>query len=240
LHLALLPDFYDLNKENTMLDQLVFSGRNVLLIYAALTSNFLRPLIPCNTARFVGESMVFRHLIAFIGTVIFTMVSENDFDSLSDMIPVIVSAMFVYGWFMISSKMTANWWIPLVLLLVGIYLINAYREHVKKITKETHTYLDYGEYAAIILSALVTFFGFIIYVGEKKLDYRSKFDYWTLLIGTETCKNTPTKTPYWESLKAAFTVAPGLGSSGSSGQRGGFVSDDSIAPVSSFDFVKAD
>ena len=128
--------------------------------------------------------------------------------------------------------MTANWWIPLVLLLVILYSINAYRNHAKKLPKEVAAYLDNGEVTAVILSALITFFGFIIYVGEKKLEYRGKFDFGTFMLGTETCKNTPTKTAYWDSLKAAFLTAPG---SSSGGQRGGFVSEDGLPVVSAFD-----
>jgi len=216
-----------------MFDQLVFSGRNLLLIYAALTGTFLRPLIPCNTARFINDSMIFRHVIAFVGLAFFTVVADSEFEDFAGFVPLFVSAVFVYAWFMISSKMTANWWIPLVLLLAILYFINTYRNHAKKLTKDMDNYLTYGEIAAVILSALITFFGFIIYVGEKKIDYRGKFDFGTLILGTETCKNTPTKTAYWDSLKAAFLVAPG---SGSSGQRGGgFVSEDGIPVVSSFD-----
>ena len=215
-----------------MFDQLVFSGRNLLLIYAALTSNFLRPLIPCNTARFVETSMVFRHVIAFMGLTFFTIVADAEYEDFTGFIPLFVSAVFVYAWFMISSKMSANWWIPLVFLLAILYFINTYRDHAKKLTKDMALYLNYGELSAVILSALITFFGFIIYVGEKKIEYRGKFDFGTFILGTETCKNTPTKTAYWDSLKAAFLTAPGTSGGG---QRGGFVSEDGLPVVSAFD-----
>lgn len=219
-----------------MFDQLVFSGRNLLLIYAALTSNFLRPLIPCNTARFVENSMVFRHIIAFMGLAFFTIFADAEYEDFTGFIPLLVSAVFVYAWFMISSKMSANWWIPLVLFLMILYYINTYRIHTKKISKDVATYLDYGEIAMVILSALVTFFGFIIYVGEKKIEYRGKFDFGTFILGTETCKNTPTKTAYWDSLKAAFLTAPG---SSLSQRGGGFVSEDGIPVVSSYDIKES-
>jgi len=114
--------------------------------------------------------MVFRHAIAFVGLAFFTVVADAEFEDFSGFIPLLVSAVFVYTWFMISSKMTANWWIPLVLLLVILYSINAYRNHAKKLPKDVAAYLDNGELAAVILSALITFFGFIIYVGEKKIE----------------------------------------------------------------------
>jgi hypothetical protein len=181
--------------------------------------------------------MVFRHLIAFVGLAFFTVVADAETHDIVELLPLLVSAVFVYAWFMISSKMTANWWIPFVFLLVILYFINEYRQH-NKMSKDVASYLNYGEITIFILSALITFFGFIIYVGEKKIEYRGKFDFGTFILGTETCKNTPTKTAYWDSLKAAFLVAPGSGSSGSSGsggQRGGFVSENGIPVVSSFE-----
>ena len=221
-----------------MLENLMFSGRYLFLLYIALSFNYLTPLIPCSTTRLINDSMAVRHLIAFVAIVFLSVLSDSDFGDFKDIIPILVSCVFVYAWFMISAKMTANWWIPLVLLLAGLYILNMYREHVTVLTKDLEHYLDYAEYAGIALSALITFFGFIIYVGEKKIDYRGKFDYTTLILGTATCKNTPSKVSYVDSLKAAFMVPPG-----SAAMRGGFMSEDSmdaIKPISSFDYVSAE
>ena len=220
-----------------MLEHLMFSGRYLFLLYIALSFNYLIPLIPCSTTRLIEDSMLVRHLIAFVSIVFFSILSDSEFGDFNDIFPILVSCLFVYAWFMISSKMTANWWIPLILLLATLYIMNMYREHVTVLTKDMEHYLDYAEYAAITVSALITFFGFIIYVGEKKIDYRGKFNYTTLLLGTATCKKTPSKVPYWDSLKAAFMAPPGATS-----MRGGFVSEDSmdaIRPISSFDYVPA-
>jgi hypothetical protein len=180
--------------------------------------------------------MLLRHVIAFVGIIFIAVLSDSDVNDLSDIPPIIVSCVFIYVWFLISSKMTANWWIPLILLLTGLYVINYYREHVAVLTKDVDSYLDYAEYAIFSISALITLFGFIIYIGEKKIDYRGKFDYSTFILGTPTCKGTPSKASYWDSLKAAFMVPPGL-----TAMRGGFVSDDmdAIRPISSFDYVPA-
>jgi len=184
--------------------------------------------------------MFLRHIVAFIGIVFFTLLSDITVVDAEDLLHVILGSIFIYTWFLLSSKMTANWWVPLVLLLAVLYMIHMYRTNTKKLSKTTKEYIDIAEYITLIVSTLITFFGFIIYVGEKKIDYRGKFNYETLLMGTATCKNTPNKATYWESLKAAFLVAPGSASASGSGQRGGFISDDSISPVSSFDFVAAE
>lgn len=219
-----------------MIDPLIFSGSNLLLVYAVLSGSFLRPLLPTNTMMLGGGSMMLRHIVAFIAVVLFRMVAETSYDDFNEVLPIVVSSIFLYGVFLIASKMTANWWLPLLALLVTIYVIHTYRN---TFPKEQNINLDYAEYGAIALSALLTIVGFLIFVGEKKIKYRGKFDYATLLIGTENGKNTPSRSAYWDSLKAAFLVAPGLGAQ----RGGGFTSYDytsdgggSIAPVSSFDF----
>lgn len=216
-----------------MLDQLIFSGRALLILSFALSRNYLLPIFPSSTTRLIEDSMLIRHLMAFGGLFFFSMIADEDILEASEIVPVIISCIFLYTWFLIASKMTANWWIPVVILLAGLYAMNIYRQNVS-ITKKVAVYADYAEYITVALSGLLTLVGFIIYVGEKKIDYRGKFDYATLILGTPTCKNTPSKVSYWDSLKAAFTAAPGTA------MKGGFISEDAITPISSFDYIKAE
>ena len=214
-------------------------GTNLFVLYAVLAANFLTPLLPINVTPFIKDSMGLRHLIAFIGLVFLTVVSDAEFDSVESIGLVLLGCASIYFWFMLASKMTANWWIVLALLVAALYLMNIYKIYTKRPTAETKKYLQIGEYVAMGASALVTIFGFLIFVGERKIKYRGKFDFSTLILGTPTAKGTSSKSPYWDSLKAAFMVAPGS-VSGSRVQSGGFISDDSISPVSSFDFVAAE
>jgi hypothetical protein len=215
-------------------------GTNLFVLYIALAANFLTPLLPINVSPMFKDSMGLRHLIAFIGLVFLTVVSDAEFDSVESIGLVLLGCAAIYFWFMLASKMTANWWILLVILVAALYLMNIYKIYTKRPTAETKKYLQIGEYVAMGASALVTIFGFLIYVGERKIKYRGKFDFATLILGTPMAKGTPSKSAYWDSLKAAFLVAPGSASAFASRvQSGGFVSDDSIAPVSSFDFVAA-
>ena len=233
---------YTTSLRSTKMFDLVFPGVNLFVLYIALSANFLAPLLPHNISPLLKDSMGLRHLIAFLGLVLLMVVSEANFDNLETVGMVLLASVFIYFWFMLASKMTANWWVFLVMAFAALYLVHIYKAYTKKPSAETKQYLEYAETAGLALSVVLTVVGFVIFVGEKKIEYRGKFDFTTLLLGTPTNKMTPTKTPYFDSLKAAFLVAPGSGS-GSSGygsQRGGFMSsDDSIAPVSSFDFVAA-
>ena len=191
-----------------MLD-LIFSGRNVFILYIVLAGRFLDPLIPCHSARLFENSMWLRHLLGFLTLIFFVVITDTELDDYLPLGSILAVASVIYAWFLISSKMTANWWVFLVFLLAGLYLIDLYESRQKNEDETVAYVLDIVKKVSLGLGIALTFFGFLIYVGEKKLEYRTDFDWTTLLLGTPTCKNTPNKTPYLTSLKAAFMMPPG-------------------------------
>jgi len=191
-----------------MLD-LIFSGRNVFILYIVLAGRFLDPLIPCHSARLFENSMWLRHLLGFLTLIFFVVITDTELDDYMPLGSILAVASVIYAWFLISSKMTANWWVFLVFLLAGLYLIDLYESRQKNEDETVAYVLDIVKKVSLGLGAALTFFGFLIYVGEKKIEYRTDFSWTTLLLGTPTCKNTPNKTPYLTSLKAAFLMPPG-------------------------------
>ena len=183
---------------------LIFSGRNLFILYLVLAGRFLNPLMPCNTSRIVSDSIVAHHIIGFFTLLFLIVVTDTDVDNYVPFGTVLLTAAIIYAWFILSSRMTANWWIALVALLGGIYLLDFYQEKAKTMLPD----IDLAKTVMLGASVLITLIGFLIYVGEKKLDYKSKFDYGTLLLGTLKCQNTPNIRPYSESLYAAFFMTP--------------------------------
>jgi ABC-type uncharacterized transport system permease subunit len=136
--------------------------------------------------------------MGFITLMLLCVAANSELDDYMPLGTLFASAVVVYFWFLIASKMTANWWVVVAALLAAIYFVDLYQEENE----------DLGIKNILVgLALAVTSVGFLIYVGEKKLDYKSKFDYGTLLFGT-SCKGTPNIQPYWKSLGAAFMEAP--------------------------------
>ena len=55
-----------------------------------------------------------------------------------------------------------------------------------------------------VLFFISTSFGFLIYMGEKKLKYKDKFNYINFLFGTANCEDTPHKSNMCKSLLAVM------------------------------------
>lgn len=196
---------------------LVLSGRNLFILFILLSGTYLQPLLPCNTTRFMKDSKLIRHMLGFFTLLFFVVVSDTEFDKHMALGTILVTSVIIYAWFILSSKMTANWWFILSILLGALYLINLYEDRQTHEDPDTKRFLSSTKEWILGGSLALTIVGFFIYLGEKKLDYRGKFNYSDFFLGTTECKGTPTNIPYLTSLQAAFFEAPGS----RGGQKGG-------------------
>ena len=187
---------------------LIFSGRNVFILYLVLAGGFLQPLFPCNTTKLFTDSPLLRHLVGFFTLIFFVVITDTELDDYMPLGTTLATAALIYLWFIVSSKMTANWWFGLIFLLGCLYMIDLYEERQKKEDPRVARFLTTANNVILGASLFLTLVGFLIYVGEKKLDYKGKFSYSTLLLSTPSCKLTPNIQPYWTSLKAAFQEVP--------------------------------
>jgi hypothetical protein len=188
---------------------LIFSGRNVFILFLVLAGGFLQPLFPCNTTKLFTESKILRHLVGFFTLIFFVVVSDTELDDYMPLGTILTTSVVIYFWYLIASKMTANWWLVLIALLATLYIIDLYEERQKKEDPVIAAHLVTAKNVILGTSLFVTLVGFLIYLGEKKLDYKGKFNYSDFFLSTPQCKGTPTSVPYWTSFQAAFMEPPG-------------------------------
>ena len=186
-----------------MLD-LVFSGRNVFILYLVLAGSFLQPLFPCHSTRLIGNSMIIRHILGFLTLIFFVVVTDTEIDDYLPLGTILAVAAAIYAWFIVSSRMSAYWWVGLVFLLAALYLVDLYDSREKNMSATKQQVIEYTKTGLIAASLVTTLLGFLIYVGEKKLEFRNDFNYLTFFLGKETCTNTPSSVPYLKALEAAF------------------------------------
>jgi hypothetical protein len=185
----------------------IFSGYNLFSLYLALAAVFLQPLLPSSSTKWLMESQELRHLLGFSTLFFLTLVSDTELDTFLPFGTVLVTTTIVYLWFLVASKMTANWWLLLVVLLGGLYLVELYQERQKYEIPE----LTKAKSVVLGSSLLVTLLGFLIHVGEQKTELKSRFNWSSFLFGSTSSKEAP-KVPasYWKMLEAAFQKAPGF------------------------------
>jgi len=186
-----------------MLD-LVFSGRNVFILYLVLAGSFLQSLFPCHSTRLIGNSMLIRHILGFLTLIFFVVVTDTEIDDYMPLGTILAVATAIYAWFIVSSRMSAYWWVGLVFLLAALYLVDLYESRQKKLAPDTELWLERTKTGLIGTALATTLIGFLIYVGEKKLEFRGDFNWLTFFLGKEKCGDTPSAIPYMQALAAAF------------------------------------
>lgn len=186
------------------------SSYTTLLVLALfLTATFLQPLLPAHSTRLLAHSGALRHAFGFLATLLVLnttgVVPDSSLDATVPLGTLLMFGVVAYGVVLITSRITVYAWLLLAFLLGILALVRVYSTRVTHTAATTET-LEYIQAGAGIAAALTTFFGFLIYVGEKKLKYRESFSYATFLLGNESGggKGDGSSATYGDALAAAF------------------------------------
>lgn len=183
---------------------MVFSGRNVFILYLVLAGSFLQPLFPCHSTRLISDSMIIRHILGFLTLIFFVVVTDTELDDYMPLGTVLAVSAAIYVWFILSSRMTGNFWLALVFLLAALYIIDLYESRQKKEDPRVAETLGLVKNGIIAAGVIITLLGVVLYIGEKKLEYKKTFSYLTFFLGTPVCRDTVSRVSYKQSLIAAF------------------------------------
>tara|TARA_B100001250_G_C19770736_1_gene777052 strand:+ start:784 stop:1401 length:618 start_codon:yes stop_codon:yes gene_type:complete len=182
----------------------------LFLFIFILLGKHISELLACSISNIIKEHFYVKHIIGFF-ILYFTIVS---FDNTSNLLKLFGTTFILYIWFIIITRTTRRINISLIIIIVISYIIHLYNEQLKKKEDKTTVEIErikmlniYEEYI-VYLVAFLSIFGFIIYIGEKKLDYEDAFDWNKFLIGDFRCNNTKSKTinklNYFERASVAF------------------------------------
>ena len=192
------------NKRILQKETLIFTGRNVFVLYLVLAGQFLDPLFPCHSKRLLENSMVLRHILGYLTLLFFVVIIDEFTDSITSAPVILGLCAAIYVWFVLSSKMTGPTWIALMITLSTLYLIDLFVSRIEKPSDELKLWVSRANTALITLAVLLTAVGLTAYMGEKKLDYGRSFSYLTFFLGKETCRNTISTVPFLKAIRAAF------------------------------------
>ena len=182
----------------------------LFLFIFILLGKHISQLLACSITNLIKEHFIVKHFIGFF-VLYFTIIS---FDNTQDLFTLFIHTIGLYISFILMTRTTRRINVALILILLISYLIHLYNEQLKNKKNKTPQDLNrinilnlYEKYILYVIIFL-TIFGFIIYVGEKKLDYEDKFDWSTFLVGNINCNNTKSKTinklDYFKRASVAF------------------------------------
>jgi hypothetical protein len=193
-----------------------------LILFGAYTVH----LLPCRVQALLEGNVFLSHIIGLFTMLFFVVIAGEDLAD-ENLGWTFTTALVLYILFVLSSKMNIYLWIISFFLLICFYIIvlyekqdgkliiksnpsqNAQDSQQNKIKKPLSIFgIDIDTIKTtlgfIILGSILL--GFIIYFGEKRIEYGKNFRFDYFLLGKPTCRGYTQNTPVLESLQKAFYI----------------------------------
>ncbi len=181
-------------------------GFYLVLLYLLISGNYLNHLLGCRIHAILDNTLWLKHLLGFMTTYFFIILALPP--AAYGHRETVGFAAAIYIWFYLTTRMNADFWVPMITLATGAYFLyvfvgqrgikDAFASRAKTVQR-----------AAILLAAVLTVIGVIVHYGERKWVQGGKFrawDFWTEQ--ARNCSNigmgTNGHVPIMTSLKTAF------------------------------------
>ncbi len=189
----------------------------IFILILIISANFLAQLFPCRLQRILHQNIYIKHLFSFLTLLFFVVLTAPMEDK--SLRNIFNKSLLLYIWFILIMRTDPYVFILLLFIIAIIYLFflkeNELKERaekiqnikgseeLKKIENEIiyiHNINQYFFYLTIFL----TIVGFLLYMGEKKCEYKTKFNYIIFLFGKPVCKNKCTPIDYKRAISCIF------------------------------------
>lgn len=188
---------------------------SVFILVLMITSAYFEHLFPCHFQRLLRQNMYVKHFFGFLTLLFFVvLLLPIESKSLSHIFKISVP---LYLWFIIFTRTSLYFFVTILVLLAITYLIylhiNDLKEvystmiesYQKKSLMEKIKWYEQVDRMFYILISVLMVIGWLLYMGEKKYQFRKDFSYLTFLFGDTTCpRSSSSEIPFSTSVKYIF------------------------------------
>ena len=180
---------------------------NIFVLFLIIAANYLGELFPCRVQNLLESNIYLKHIIAFLTLSFFVILTDTTSNYKSNEIFSISFTLYIL--FIILARNNKVFFLINLVILAILYVMKLQLTDYEKNVDEKSNDIFYERLIIIEKVLIVIFFvllicGFLIYMGEKKIEYKNKFNFITFFFGKPSCKlNSPTIN-YVESFLAAF------------------------------------
>jgi hypothetical protein len=180
---------------------------NVFVLFLIIASNYIGELFPCRVQDLLSSNVYLKHFVAFLTLLFFVVLTDDSLDFTAE--EIFQSSMKLYIVFLLLINCNQTFFIYSLGLLCLSYIIKLLLKDAEKDIDDEYKKKKYETLVLLNKIVFIIFFmvliiGFIIYLGEKKIEYKNNFKYVTFIFGTPKCKGNSPNTNYGESFVSAF------------------------------------
>jgi len=179
----------------------------IFLFLLIISGNYLGTLFPCRVQVALQKNIFLRHFLGFFTLLFFVVLTLPNKPEFKKTLTI---ASRVYFFFILLSKTPVYIWLVVFVLASVTYLLELYKDDKNNelVEDEDSEILNnnivYIQKTISIIGIILTLSGFLIYMGEKKYEYKNKFSYVTFLLGNAKCVNKTKNKNIMNSIKHVF------------------------------------
>jgi hypothetical protein len=193
---------------------------NIFIFFLIISSNYLGELFPCRIQKLLSSNMLFKHLFGFFTLSFFVVLTDKT--ATSERFKYVISSSFmIYCIFLVFVKTHIYFFGFALFIALLIYILNIkinelndnIKHHDKGESDQQIIFNNTDNFIAQLeqINKIATYIfyttiviGFLIYMGEKKIEYKNKFNYLTFVFGKPNCKGESPNTTIFKAIKTAF------------------------------------
>lgn len=187
----------------------------IFILMLIISAGYLPQILPCKVQRKLEENIYLKHIFGFL-TLLFFVIITNPLES-QNVLKTIPQTVILYFIFLLYAKTDYRFFFIITFISAILYILMLRKAELLKIVKDekdenekkrlTYTLekIIIASNTIFIIIIFLIICGFLIYLGEKKIEYKDKFNYLTFILGKPYCGNIPQHIPIFKSIKYAFT-----------------------------------
>lgn len=185
----------DIDEES--IDYSLFT-KQIFFFALIVSGNYIGQIFSCSIQERLENNMILKHLLGLMTMYFFvSFIDRDNKNRKKHPLYGVIITIGLYIWFIFISRTDRIIVLYILIIIFIMYIINVHNQYYRQeknqnmydwtsITKIKRLYLinKILFYSAIVL----TIYGFIIYLGQKKYKYNKDFDYYRFFIGVSKCK----------------------------------------------------
>lgn len=184
---------------------------SIFILVLIIASNYIGELFPCRIQSLLGSNVFLKHIISFLTLLFFVVLTDPN--KSNTFTKIFTDSVKLYFIFLLLINTNLNFFISSLLIAGIIYMTvlikNDYTNKLKddennEDLKNNIEYINKINNVLFIIFMILLVVGFVIYMGEKKIEYKKDFNYITFIFGKPSCKGQSPDTKYLNALKYAF------------------------------------
>ena len=191
---------------------------NVFVLFLIIASNYIGELFPCRVQNLLIGNVYLKHFIAFLTLMFFVVLTDSSSQKKKFMV-IFTDSIKLYFLWLLLINCDKKFFVVGLLLLGLLYILQLIKndyvidkiedkqvndENKYEKDEKTLKLIENIERIIFIIFFIVLVLGFTVYMGEKKIEYKNKFNYITFIFGKPSCRGKSPEVKYLEAFTSAF------------------------------------